>query len=219
LIQRRKTAPGKSQRLPVEEAKPAQPPRKTSGRGDSPDFPQAVDPLIERVKPLVKPERFAHILRVAELARQTATANGLDGERAYLAGVLHDAARDLPPERLFELAPPEIPLEREHPKSLHGRAGRRLVEGWGVSDPEVLEAIEGHVYGVDPTYPVAMAVYVADVSEPGRGVNAEIRERALAGDLLGAYREAVETKLRYLEGKGIPPHPRTFLAYKKLTRS
>lgn len=222
MIQRRKTAP-KSQRLPVEESKSAQPPRKTSqkgrARGHWPDLPQGVEYWIERVEPLVKPERFAHILRVAELAREIALANGLDGVRAYLAGVLHDAARDLPPERLFELAPPEIPLEQEHPKSLHGRAGRRLAESWGVSDPEVLEAIEGHVYGVDPTYQIAMAVYVADVSEPGRGVNAEIRERALAGDLLGAYREAVETKVRYLESKGIPPHPRTFLAYKKLSQS
>ncbi|MCL5965313.1 MAG: bis(5'-nucleosyl)-tetraphosphatase (symmetrical) YqeK [Deinococcus sp.] len=224
MIQHRKTAQRRTfaerseGRLRVEESKPAQPPRKTSDRGHAPDFPQAVEHLIERVKPLVKPERFAHILRVAELARQIAAANGLDGERAYLAGILHDAARDLPPERLFELAPPEIPLEREHPKSVHGRAGRRLAEGWGVSDPEVLEAIEGHVYGVDPTYPIAMAVYVADVSEPGRGVNAEIRERALAGDLLGAYREAVETKLRYLQSKGIPPHPRTFSAYKKLVQ-
>mgnify|MGYP001770848924 CR=1 FL=1 len=187
-------------------------------RKTAPEKRLRAEPLIQRVKPLVRPERLAHILRVAELARRIARANGLDGERAYLAGILHDAARDLPPERLFELAPPEIPLEREHPKSLHGRAGRRLAEDWGVSDPEVLEAIEGHVYGVDPAYPIAMAVYVADVSEPGRGVNAEIRERALAGDLLGAYREAVETKLRYLESRGIPPHPRTFLAHQKLAQ-
>jgi predicted HD superfamily hydrolase involved in NAD metabolism len=168
------------------------------------------------VRGLVSPERFAHILRVAELAGRIAQANGLEPERAYLAGLLHDAARDLPPERLAELAPPRNAVEREHPKALHGRAGRRLAEGWGIEDEEVLEAIEGHVYGVHPKHAIAMAVYVADVSEPGRGVNAEIRELALGGQLLEAYRRAVRSKVEYLQGKGIPVHPRTLEAYREL---
>ena len=58
-----------------------------------------------------------------------------------------------------------------------------------VEDEEVLEAIEGHVYGVSPDHKIGMALYVADVSEPGRGVNRDIRELALAGRLEEAYQE------------------------------
>ncbi|RIH84748.1 bis(5'-nucleosyl)-tetraphosphatase (symmetrical) YqeK [Calidithermus roseus] len=170
----------------------------------------------ERVRKLVSPERFAHILRVAELAERIAEANGLEPGRAYLAGILHDAARDFTPERLAELAPPQNEVERKHPKALHGRAGRRLAEEWGIEDEEVLEAIEGHVYGVHPSHAIAMAVYVADVSEPGRGVNAEIRDLALEGQLLEAYRRAVRSKVEYLQSKGIPVHPRTLEAYREL---
>jgi len=170
----------------------------------------------EKVRQLVKPERYEHILRVAELAAQIAAANGLDQEKAYLAAILHDAARDLSAERLQQLAPPENDTERQNPLALHGRAGRRLAQEWGIEDQEVLEAIEGHVYGVDPEHKIGMALYIADVSEPGRGVNQEIREMALAGQLEEAYQKAVICKVRYLQKKGIAPHPRTWAAYQAL---
>ncbi|GGN03760.1 phosphohydrolase [Thermus composti] len=173
--------------------------------------------LSEKVKALVRPERWAHILRVAELARTIAQRNGLDPDRAYLAGLLHDAARDLPEAELLRLAPPENEVERAHPLALHGRAARRLAEAWGVEDREVLEAVEGHVFGVLPENGIGMALYVADVSEPGRGVNGEIRELALGGRLLEAYRKAVASKVEYLQKKGVPIHPRTLEVYHSLS--
>ena len=172
--------------------------------------------LAQKVQALVKPERFAHIERVANLAAEIAQANGLSPERAYLAGILHDAARDLEPERLKKLAPPLIPIEEQNPLSLHGRAARVLAEGWGIEDSEVLEAIEGHVYGVCPDCWIGMAVYIADVSEPGREVNDTIRELALNGQLMQAYEQAVECKVNYLQRKGIAVHPRTLAAYHQL---
>jgi len=172
--------------------------------------------LSERVRHQVKPERYAHILRVAKLAAEIARANGLDAEKTYLAGILHDAARDFSAEQLIELAPPEIDIERKHPLALHGRAGRWVAQGWGIEDEEVLEAIEGHVYGVSPDHQIGMALYIADVSEPGRGVNQDIRELALGGRLEEAYQEAVICKVNYLQSKGIEPHPRTMRAYETM---
>lgn len=174
--------------------------------------------LSEKVRDQVKPERFAHILRVADLAAEIARANRLDAEKTYLAGILHDAARDFSVEQLVELAPPENELERKHPLALHGRAGRRLAQEWGVEDEEVLEAIEGHVYGVSPQHKIGMALYIADVSEPGRGVNHDIREMALGGRLEEAYHKAVICKVNYLQSKGIEPHPRTMAAYRAVMR-
>lgn len=172
----------------------------------------------EKVRQLVKPDRYAHILRVAELATKIAKANALNESKTHLAAILHDAARDLSVERLQELAPPENEIERNHPLALHGRAGRRLAQEWGVEDEEVLEAIEGHVYGVSPDHKIGMALYIADVSEPGRRVNHEIREMALSGRLEEAYQKAVICKVRYLKQRGIEPHPRTWAAYQALQR-
>ncbi len=169
--------------------------------------------IAERVRERVSPKRWDHIVRVAELARKIAEAAGADGERAWLAGILHDVARELSAEELLALCTPRDEVEAMHPRVLHGCAGRKIAVEWGVSDPEVLEAIEGHVWGVSPDNPVGMAVYVADTSEPGRGVNEDLRELALAGELDRAYAEAVARKVAYLRAKGIPIHPRTLKAY------
>lgn len=184
----------------------------------SPCSRSSIAPYCERVRAMVCPERFEHIVRVAVLAESIALANEFDdGEvRAVsLAAVLHDASRDLPPARLFELAPPETEVERLHPLSVHGRASRRLAESWGVVDERVLDAISGHVFGVEDGHRVGMAVYVADVSEPGRGVNDDIRELAMT-DLRRAYRRAVGSKVRYLRSKGKPVHPETLKVFQAI---
>ncbi len=179
---------------------------------------QGLDPLVKQVRELVTPGRFEHIERVAELADAIAAANGFTGaERAKLvkAALLHDAARDLGDEELMRLAPPRIELERHHPLALHGRAARALAEGWGVTDAAVLDAVEGHVFGVSPFDLIGMALYVADVSEPGRGVNADIRELAMT-DLAAAYRSAVCTKVEYLRECGKEIHPSTLATYRAI---
>lgn len=174
----------------------------------------------ERVELMVKPRRYEHVLRVADLARQIAEASGLDAEQvaqAYAAGILHDIARDLPDHELLRLAPPECDIDRAHPLALHGRAARTLLERWGYPHVEVLDAVEDHTTG--PRHGcasvVAACVYIADVSEPGRGVNADIRELALR-DRDAALRQAINSKVTYLQGRGIQVHPRTLATYQAL---
>ncbi|WP_189065284.1 MULTISPECIES: bis(5'-nucleosyl)-tetraphosphatase (symmetrical) YqeK [Deinococcus] len=169
----------------------------------------------ERVRLMVRPRRYEHVLRVAELAAQIALANGLDDMRAYAAGILHDIARDLPDSELLRLAPPECEIDAGHPLALHGRAARVLLERWGYQDQVVLEAVEDHTTGPRGGNRVADCVYIADVSEPGRGVNADIRELALR-DLNAALERAIVSKVTYLQGRGIQVHPRTLQAYHAL---
>jgi predicted HD superfamily hydrolase involved in NAD metabolism len=181
----------------------------------------SIAPYYDRVRAAVTRDRFAHVVRVAELAETIARANRFD-DRALretcLAAVLHDVARDLPTERLLLLAPPENDMERSHPLAVHGRAGRVLARRWGVTNERVLDAIEGHVFGVRPGDDVGMAVYVADISEPGRGVNADIRELAMR-DLDRAYRRAVDAKVRYLRGCGKAVHPRTLKVHDEIAHA
>lgn len=172
----------------------------------------------ERVRGKLSPERFGHVMRVTDLAEAIARGNGFDeGEvrATCLAAILHDVAREEPAARLLELAPPESDVERAHPMALHGRAGRAVAESWGVTDERVLEAIAAHVHGPRPGDRVAMALYVADVSEPGRGVNDDVRALALV-DLERAFRKALEVKVRYLTSRGKAVHPRTLQVHEEL---
>ena len=169
-----------------------------------------------RVRQMVKPERFAHIERVAALAHDIAMAHGLNTEQAYLAGILHDVARDLSPGELLYLAPPETAADADQPLAVHGRAGRAILEQWGITDQVVLDAVEEHVTGPRNNNPISICVYVADISEPGRGVNDHIRELAFL-DLERAYHQALTCKVHYLQSKGRVVHPRTMEAYRRLT--
>ena len=40
-------------------------------------------------------KRFKHTCSVAKLAREFAVANGIDGKKAYIAGMLHDIAKEM----------------------------------------------------------------------------------------------------------------------------
>lgn len=172
----------------------------------------------ERVRLMVKPKRYEHVCRVADLAQRIALANGLGREwanLAYEAGILHDIARDLPNAELLRLAPPECDIDALHPLALHGRAARTLLERWGYRQQIVLEAVEDHTTGPRGDSPVSACVYIADVSEPGRGVNDDIRELALT-NLNAALNRAIVSKVTYLQGRGIQVHPRTLCAYHSL---
>lgn len=179
----------------------------------------AAMPRLRRlVQANVTSERYAHIERVAELADEIAVANAftpLQRCQVAVAALLHDAARDCSSQELMELAPPRLELEREHPLALHGRAARVLAARWGVHDEVVLDAVEGHVFGVPITDVVGMAVYIADVSEPGRHVNDELRDLSKR-DLLAAYRSAVRTKVAYLQRTGKAIHPDTYRTYQAI---
>ena len=49
-------------------------------------------------------KRFGHTVRVADTAESLARKHGLDPDRARLAALLHDAAREREPEEFIRLA-------------------------------------------------------------------------------------------------------------------
>ena len=52
--------------------------------------------------------RYEHTLRVADTAEDLALAHDLDADRARLAALLHDAARETGPEGFLTYLAPEI---------------------------------------------------------------------------------------------------------------
>jgi predicted HD superfamily hydrolase involved in NAD metabolism len=161
------------------------------------------------------PVRFTHARRVAALARELAERHGYDGQKAFLAGILHDLTRDVEPSHLLQTAVSFGIVKHEEevlvPVLLHGPVAARLAAGeFGVHDPEVLEAIAVHSTGAPGMGGVAQAVYVADAVEPGRTYPAAAEGRRLAGrDLRQAVAFVAWQTLCYLEQNGRPVDPRT----------
>lgn len=164
-------------------------------------------------------ERYAHVLAVRDCAAKLAELYGVDREKAELAGVLHDYARDLPGEVLLSLAEergiPFSEIDRKVPILLHGPVGAALVrEELGVENPEVLEAIALHTLGGAGMSMLAKIVYVADIIAADRDFPGVNRLRQLAGeDLDRALVECLATTLRYCLERRRLIHPQTITAW------
>ncbi|MGE5508192.1 MAG: bis(5'-nucleosyl)-tetraphosphatase (symmetrical) YqeK [Chitinophagales bacterium] len=175
--------------------------------------------LLRRVAGRMTPPRFAHAERVAEVAAALAARHGLDAQKAYLAGILHDIARDVDPSLLLQTAissgivkpEEEIPV----PLLLHGPvAAFWAARDFGISDPDVLEAIALHSTGAPGMSRLAQVVYVADAVEPGRSYPEAAEGRRLAAeDLAAAVAFVTEGTLRYLQDRGQAIDPRTVDTY------
>ncbi|BBL79894.1 phosphohydrolase [Rubrobacter xylanophilus] len=176
-----------------------------------------LDGLLERAENLARArlsaKRYGHTLRVAQTAERLARRHGIDPQRARLAGLLHDAARELPPERLLKLAEewdlPVDPFERENPKLLHGPVAAELARReLGLDDEEVLRAIREHTTGSPGMGPLSLALYVADKIEPARDYPSVQRLRELArADLREAAVEALRRSVEHNERRGKRTHP------------
>ena len=164
---------------------------------------EALEQLLEKA---LGQERLCHSRRVAELAAELCLAHDLEGERGELAGLAHDWARELPPERARELAlrdgRGESILETQYPVLLHGRAAAV------VEDAEILEAIACHVTGCPGMGLIAKIVFVADFLEPGRGFLHEgIRKGILTMDINRMTLRVLEEIFSYLRSRQRPIAP------------
>lgn len=170
----------------------------------------------------VEPGRVRHMERTAAFMAERAPVWGVLPEKAYVAGLYHDLARDLPHGEILRLCReagtfPE-PWEVKRPLLLHGEAGACLVRKEGLADDEeVLTAIAGHVTARAPMTPLARLLYVADKGEPGRKWEEGRLLRKLAGtDPQKAYEKALSLVIAYLASEGLFIHPATVSAYNRI---
>src|SRR5690242_11239442 len=106
-------------------------------------------PLIKRylayLQNVLTPGRLQHSLGVMQVMGDLATIYEFDRDQALLAGLLHDAAKELTPDQyepIVQQAGIEFhdPCERDYNLYLHGPVGAFYVQKeLGVSDPIILE--------------------------------------------------------------------------------
>lgn len=158
-------------------------------------------------------KRYGHTLRVAQTAEDLARAHGVEPERARLAALLHDAARERSSEEFLGLAE-DLGLgvgepERESPKLLHGPVAAELARReLGVEDGEILDAVREHTTGRPGMGPLSLVLYVADKIEPARDYpSVENLRRMARQDLRAAAAESLRRSIAHNEERGRPTHP------------
>lgn len=180
----------------------------------------------EQAKKLVKKnlseKRYTHTKNVKKMAVKLAKRWGADPEKAALAAILHDAAKELPKDRQLQIFAENAIIAENAPMRptsvWHGIAAAILCETeWGVHDPEVLSAIRCHTTGKPGMSLLDKIIYMADMTSAERdypGVEA-LREEEFE-DLDMALLHALKRTIDFVKEKGGRLDDQSVAAYEDL---
>ena len=149
---------------------------------------------LEKIRKLLGEERFQHTKLVLKSALKLAQQLNLDLKKVETAALLHDIAKSKSNTELKAILrnskwEPDQ-LEAEIVPVLHAPAGAVLAEEiFGVTDPEILEAIRFHTLGHPQMGKIAQVIYAADFISGDRnfvGLD-EIRSKIEINFYLGLY--------------------------------
>ncbi|MDD3895129.1 MAG: bis(5'-nucleosyl)-tetraphosphatase (symmetrical) YqeK, partial [Syntrophomonadaceae bacterium] len=108
--------------------------------------------IMRVVQKQLSPELFRHVSQVAQTAEKMAELYQENREKAYLAGILHDYAKEKPVAELLTIAGENGLLVddvfRQVPFLLHAPVGACLIKKeLGIEDEAILNAISSHTLG------------------------------------------------------------------------
>ena len=186
-----------------------------------------IDEMRRELQKRLNKNRFAHSIGVANTAVKLAKKFGVDVNKAYIAGLLHDCAREFENEDLPAQAVKrgiEIgEVEKNSPLLLHAYIGAKMInEIYGVDDKEISQAIYRHTVGARNMTALDKIIYFADMIEPNRnypGVD-ELRKLADKDNLDEIILTAMNESIIFVIHKNALVHPatidaRNFLLLKK----
>ena len=172
-----------------------------------------IDLIKVKLKEIMSEERFVHSVNVSRVARELALKYDYNVDKAEIAGLLHDCAKDLDYKTLgkmileYNIQIDEI--VQKIPKLLHPLVGAAIAEKeFNIQDPAILKAIKAHSAGAAQMSLLDKIIYLSDKIEPLRnneGVE-EVRKMVWK-DLNKAVLIVLDKGLIYLISKGSLIHP------------
>lgn len=136
-------------------------------------------------------KRMKHMYGVAYEAMRLADKWGESAESAYIAGMVHDCAKELGNDETFKLLREfgfEITEEfRACPPLLHAPLGAYIAErDFGIDDRDILNAVRYHTTGRPNMSLLEKIIYVSDFIEPSRSFRDVELVRGIAYEELDA---------------------------------
>ena len=134
----------------------------------------------------LKDTRYIHTLGVVSVAKKLANLNGISEEKAELAALCHDIAKNINKDEMMKIFEENNILltddEMATPQLWHSILAPVIAtKKLGIEDEEVLSAMRWHTTGKENMSELEKIIYIADMIEPSRtfeGVE-EIRKLTL----------------------------------------
>lgn len=171
------------------------------------------------VKARLSEKRWTHTKNVKKMAVKLAKRWGTDPEKAAMAAILHDSAKELPKQELLQIFADNAIIAENAPARpspvWHGIAAAILAETqWGITDPEILSAIRCHTTGKPGMSKLDKIIYLADMTSAERDWPGVDDLRALEmQDLDRALCDALKRSIDFVEEKGGSLDPESVAAY------
>lgn len=164
--------------------------------------------ILKWLKENLNEKRYIHTLGTADCAKELAQKFGLDSEKAYLAGLLHDCAKCFSNEKLLDIIHQHLDVEEcemLNYKTLHAPVSAYIAEKeFKITDKEILSAIRWHTLGRLDMTDFEEIVFIADKIEPNtrdKEYSDKIRvlldeENGLNKALLKCYKETIKSLVK-----------------------
>ena len=173
----------------------------------------------ELVRGRLSDKRYEHTINVKKMAVKLAKRYGADEEKAALAAILHDSAKEISKDEMREIMrqyPQYAKGGESRPTPVwHGICASILARTqWGVEDEAILSAIACHTAGKPGMSKLDKIVYLADMTSAERdwpGVN-KLRKLELK-DLDAAMLAALKQTNDFVLSQGKPLDPVSKAAY------
>lgn len=161
----------------------------------------------------LSPKRFQHTMNVKKLAVRMAQHYGVDTEKAALAAILHDSAKELPRTELLQIMQDNAIIKKgtqNRPEPVwHGICAAILAKTqWNVQDEEILSAIACHTTGKENMSKLDKILFLADMTSAERdypGVE-ELRSLEMR-NLDKAMIQALKMTISFVEQKNAIADP------------
>ncbi|MBQ8540880.1 MAG: bis(5'-nucleosyl)-tetraphosphatase (symmetrical) YqeK [Clostridia bacterium] len=160
-----------------------------------------------------KERRYFHTMGVVKEAVRLAPKYGVEVEKAKIAALLHDCAKNFDQDRFLEIAAEYgVTLDEyalKEPALVHAFLGAAVAyRDYGVTDKEILDAIFYHTTARANMTNLEKLIYLADMIEPGRTMpQAEELRRLVETDLDDALIYAIDCSIKHVIKKGRLIHP------------
>lgn len=174
--------------------------------------------ILQYLRENLKESRYEHTLGVVKTAKALAKINGVEEEKAELAALIHDSAKNMHINSMKKMLEENFEqiddIEEKTPQLLHGKVAAIIGKNiMGIEDEEVLSAAAYHTTGKGNMTLLEKIIYIADYIEPNRvypGVE-ELRKLTFE-DLDKGVIVGLNNTINYILKQGGLIHPNTIEA-------
>ena len=178
--------------------------------------------LKELLQSRLTEKRYYHSLCVADEAKRLAKKYGVDENKAYLAGLLHDITKNSPQNEHLKIFSDSAiiltDIEKNALKLWHAISGAAYVANvLNIKDSEIISAIRYHTTAKENMSAFEKVLYIADFTSADRDYDDVDVMRDLSDKSLeDAMKYALNYTIRELCDKNAAIHPDTFKAYNEI---